>query len=130
MSSSISIRQRVIKYLNAKRISKYRFYKDTGFSNGFLDKYGAIASDNCEKICQIYSDLNPEWLLTGRGDMQRTDRVMLTESQLKHKTKDVIIQMFIDLSLKNEALEQENLILSTRLAVYESDGIAADSDVE
>ena len=38
--------------------------------------------------------------------------------------------MFIDLSLKNEALEQENLILSTRLAVYESDGIAADSDVE
>lgn len=63
------IKERLLKYLDFKGVTRYKFYKDTGLSNGFLDKEGAIGSDKCEKICYQYSDINPTWLLTGRGNM-------------------------------------------------------------
>lgn len=63
------VQQRILKYLDFKGVSRYKFYKDTGLSNGYLDKKGAIGSDKCELICSIYSDLNPSWLITGNGNM-------------------------------------------------------------
>lgn len=65
----MSIRERVIKYLDFKGITKYQFYKETGFSNGFLDKPGTIGADKCEKIIYLYSDINLNWLVTGNGEM-------------------------------------------------------------
>jgi len=69
------IRQRIIKYLDYKGVSKYKFYKDTGLSNGFLDKEGAIGSDKCEKISYQYPDLSLEWLITGYGEMLKNQIV-------------------------------------------------------
>jgi hypothetical protein len=63
------IRERIIQFIDYKGISKYKFYQDTGFSNGFLDKEGAIGSDKCEKISYVYPDINLEWLITGNGEM-------------------------------------------------------------
>jgi FtsZ-binding cell division protein ZapB len=65
----MDIRNRLIKYLIYKNISKYKFYQKTGFSNGFLDKSGAIGSDKCEKICSEFPDINLEWLITGKEPM-------------------------------------------------------------
>jgi phage repressor protein C with HTH and peptisase S24 domain len=65
----MGIRERLIKYLIYKNISKYKFYQKTGFSNGFLDKSGAIGSDKCEKICYEFPDINLEWLITGKEPM-------------------------------------------------------------
>jgi len=68
----MTIRERVIYFLEYKSISKYRFYKETGISNGFLDKDGAIGSDKCAIICSHYHELNPEWLLLEKGKMLRS----------------------------------------------------------
>lgn len=62
-------RERVVKYLEDKKISRYRFYKITGLSNGFLDKKGNIRADLCEKICSYFDDLSMNWLITGKGEM-------------------------------------------------------------
>ena len=62
-------RERVVKYLDSKGISRYRFYKTTGLSNGFLDKKGNIRADLCEKICSHFEDLDLNWLITGKGEM-------------------------------------------------------------
>lgn len=70
----MNIIERIKEYLDFKGISKYRFYQDTGFSNGFLDKNSNIGSDKCERIIYQYSDVNPEWLLTGCGSMIRIDQ--------------------------------------------------------
>ena len=56
-------------------ISKYKFYKETGLSNGFLDKKGSIGADKCEIIYYHYSDLNLEWLITGKGDKIKNSSV-------------------------------------------------------
>lgn len=66
-------KERLLQYLDYKGITKYRFYQDTGISNGFLLKNRNIGSDKCELICSYYSDLSVEWLVMGRGDMIRKD---------------------------------------------------------
>lgn len=65
----MTIRERVIHFLEYKRMTKYRFYKETGISNGFLDKKGAIGSDKLKLMCDKYPDLNPLWLLLEKGEM-------------------------------------------------------------
>lgn len=59
----------MLQYLEKKGISKYKFYKETGLSNGFLDKGENIGSDKCEIILSHYPDIRAEWLITGRGEM-------------------------------------------------------------
>ncbi|MEA4935799.1 MAG: hypothetical protein VB102_04055 [Paludibacter sp.] len=112
------IRERIIQYLFLKGISRYRFYKETGLSNGFLDKEGAINSDNCEKICSCYKDLNPEWLLMGTGEMLRyAEGVALVNSYTrKNKTNnvtsvEVLVNKIVELSSENSLLKNENATL-------------------
>lgn len=69
----MAIIARIVNYLDYKGITKYRFYKDLGFGNGLLNKDGNIGSDKCEKILSYYIDINPDWLLTGKGNMLRDD---------------------------------------------------------
>jgi hypothetical protein len=112
------IRERIIQYLLLKGVSRYRFYKDTGLSNGFLDKSGALNSDNCEKICYCYDDLNPEWLLLGKGEMLRNADVTISEGTNGQKSKannnasvEVLVNKIVELSSENSLLKNENAIL-------------------
>lgn len=65
--------QRIKEYIDYKRLSVRKFEESIGFSNGaFSSQYKnkkAIGVDKVEKILEVYSDLNPVWLLTGKGDM-------------------------------------------------------------
>lgn len=65
---------RIREYLDYKGITRYRFYRETGLSNGFLDKNSNISTDKCEKIIYQYPDVNPEWLITGKGEMLRSEQ--------------------------------------------------------
>ena len=71
----------MLQYLENKGISKYKFYKDNGISNGFLDKEGSIRSDICEKISYQYEDINLIWLITGKGEMLLKDQEQLAGVQ-------------------------------------------------
>lgn len=77
----MTARERLRKFIDYKGISKYRFYKETGLSNGFLDKDGNIGSDKCEKIYYLYPDLNLIWLITGEGEMLLHANNMISISQ-------------------------------------------------
>lgn len=69
------IQERIIQYIENKGLSKYKFYNETGISNGFLNKKGAIRTDKFEKILVRYPDISPEWLLTGKGSMLKSEEV-------------------------------------------------------
>ncbi len=77
--------ERILQYLESKGISKYKFYKETGLSNGFLDKSKSIGTDKCEIINNHYHDLNIEWLVTGKGNMlvNNIDKTKYIEGQQK-----------------------------------------------
>lgn len=118
MTNFPSIRDRISEYLLLKGISKYRFYQETGLSNGFLDKAGSINSDNCEKICYVYPDLDPEWLLTGKGNMLRNyDR--LDEGNVeKSASLEALVRKIVELSSENTLLKKENENLKRKIVGY------------
>ena len=63
--------ERLLQFVEYKGISKYEFHKKNGLSNGFLDKSRAIGTDKCARILENYPEINPEWLITGEGEMIR-----------------------------------------------------------
>jgi hypothetical protein len=85
----MGINERIIQYLVSKSITKYRFYKETGLSNGFLDKKGNIGSDKCEIIAKCYPDLNIEWAITGNGYMFKNEVACNKNSEDKIEKENV-----------------------------------------
>lgn len=69
------ILERIKQYIDYKSISVAAFEKSIGMSNASfgkcLKKGGAIGTDKLENILSVYSDISPNWLLTGKGDMLR-----------------------------------------------------------
>ncbi|MXS70254.1 hypothetical protein GSF70_03410 [Flavobacteriaceae bacterium W22] len=60
---------RILQIIDYKGITKSKFYKDTGLSNGFLDKVKDIGVSKLDYILKAYPDINIKWLISGDGDM-------------------------------------------------------------
>lgn len=69
-------KERLLYYLEFKGVSKSNFFEKTLIKRGFLDadKMAASVSDAfIAKIIASYSDLNIEWLVSGKGEMLRKE---------------------------------------------------------
>lgn len=66
-------KQRILQFIDYKGLSKNKFYKETGMSNGILDKKSGLSMDSVEKFYSTFNEVNPEWLLTGEGEMLKSD---------------------------------------------------------
>lgn len=97
---------RIIQYLDKKGITNYRFCKDIGVSNAFLSRERSIGTDKCEIILKTYTDLNPTWLLTGKGEMILKDIVPV----------DQRIQSILDLNKE----DQERILITIDALVRDS----------
>jgi len=93
---------RLIKYLEYKKISAYSFEKICLVANGYLKKQqrgkGSIGSDILERIHKNYFDLDLVWLVSGEGNMidmeaadKETKKLLLREEQ-HYYTKDEMIK--------------------------------------
>jgi phage repressor protein C with HTH and peptisase S24 domain len=70
-------KERLLLFLESENIKKAEFYRSTGLSNGYLDKNANLSSKNIEKIISCYTNLSPEWLISGTGKMYRDENVHL-----------------------------------------------------
>ena len=74
------ILERIKEYIDFKGITVAAFERSVGMSNASFSKSlknkGAIGTDKLENILSIYSDISPEWLLTGEGEMLKSKRTM------------------------------------------------------
>jgi len=79
-----NIMGRIKQYLDFKGISNRQLELSTGMSNGSfssqLKKNKTIGVDRLENILNTYDDINPEWLLTGKGSMLRQTKVSKTSN--------------------------------------------------
>lgn len=89
--------KRVKEYIDFKGITNQKLEKEIGYSNGAfatqLKANKSIGSDKLENILTKFTDINPEWLLTGEGNMLREpkDRLIAeTTDTFNFKTSDEV----------------------------------------
>ena len=83
----MTTKEKIIKYLNFKNISKRDFYRQTGLSNGFLDSGKHIGSDNIKLIVDNYHDLNLDWLVMDEGEMIKPNVQNLSYNENRTKSR-------------------------------------------
>ena len=76
----MKITERILQILEYKGITEYKFNKDLGFSNGFLNKSREISTDKYANILSYFPDVNPYWLLTGKGQMLKQQEKTISQS--------------------------------------------------
>lgn len=63
------IKERIKKYLEAKRLSVREFERACGLGNGVVSRISKTTSPATLNKIASHSDLNIDWLLTGEGEM-------------------------------------------------------------
>ncbi len=103
----MSIVTRILEIIEYKQINKSKFYRETGLSNGFLDKVKDIGATKIENILNTYKDIDSNWLITGKGQMlssrNKTNLVLnelstlqLIDHLLEHKDELIQNETFRD----------------------------------
>ena len=80
----MSVKERLIEFLEQKEISQSKFEKLVGLSNGFVNNIGdSIRTRSMLKITLVYPELNTSWLLTGQGDMLNPELVSASDLSIR-----------------------------------------------
>lgn len=91
---------RLFTYLRRKGIPHTRFEKEVGFSNGYLNTQLKRNSDLGEsairKIVDYCLDIDPIWLLTGRGSMLKEDAPQAPQPA---ESADIVHIPIVDISV-------------------------------
>lgn len=65
-----SVKKRLIEYLRYKKITQTEFTRALGVSSTYVGAMRkGIPAVKLKKICEMYPDLNRDWLLYGEGEM-------------------------------------------------------------
>lgn len=82
--------ERILQIIDFKSISKNQFYKETGLSNGFLDKVKDIGVSKLELILKTYPEINPEFIIFGKGSMFKNEENLsvIQEEQAPYYTRN------------------------------------------
>lgn len=95
MRENSILKERIMQFLDFKNVRRNKFYADTGVSNGVLSQSNGLSEDNLMRFLNFYTDVNPEWLLTGKGTMLLKDKDSAGINPINgnRKTKDVILDI-------------------------------------
>lgn len=109
-----TIKERLLAYLNEKRISKSEFGRSIGVSAAYVNSIRkSIQPDKLDAIIAKYPDLNINWLMTGTGEMTRLAGFSAGTSEATIKYfKNVSASMHQALELENPSeYETEDIVL-------------------
>lgn len=77
----MSVKERLIEYLDFKGISKSNFGRAIGVSSAYVTSIRkSIDDEKVLRISEKYPDLNINWLLYGEGEMLKTSTAEQTET--------------------------------------------------
>lgn len=88
MTNFSTQKERILQFIDYKGISKNKFYIETGISNGVLDKKSGLSMDTVEKFYSKYPEINPEWLLTGKGEMIKPNIKETSSNEMRNKMRN------------------------------------------
>ncbi len=114
-----------MQYLEYKGISKYKFYQETGITNGILSKNNGISEENLLNFLSCYRDISPNWLLTGEGSMlicekiHHADKISAESPKaaidpVQNNTTDMISHHDADVSILTNKIEMLERIIASK----------------
>lgn len=66
----MTAKDRLLEFLDYIKIGQNKFEANIGIANGYINNNkGSIGTKIIEKILDVYPELSIEWLITGKGDM-------------------------------------------------------------
>lgn len=104
MENLAKIKQRVIYFVESQKIKKEDFYKKISSNGGnFRGKSlsSELSGDKIAEILAIYPEINPEWLVLGKGNMLKDMSIKFIES-INQQNKDEQNTEIIASSLDND----------------------------
>lgn len=69
MQENSLIKKNILKFIEYKGISKYKFYQKTGITRGILDQNNGMNEENAAKFLAYFPEVDANWLMTGEGEM-------------------------------------------------------------
>ncbi len=115
--------RRVKKIISYLGISISAFEKSVGLSNNSIQtaikRNSNLKDETLNSILSKYTEVSPEWLLTGEGEMLKKGAVSVQENAEIGELKDKIIKLYErieELSKKNEELAKQNKMLQDAAA--------------
>ena len=124
------LKRRILEYADSKGIKKYEIYQNTGISNGVLSQKGGLSEDNVMRFLSHYSDLSPEWLLTGKGAMLRGQSAPEVAPPPSEPAFPGFIEEIKSLSVKVGRLEAENEHLRAAIEAKQREIEAKQREIE
>ena len=68
------LKQKILSFIDYKRITKATFYQETDITRGILDQNNGLSEENLLKFLAKYKEISLDWLLLGEGQMIRTNK--------------------------------------------------------
>ncbi|MDR0831006.1 MAG: helix-turn-helix domain-containing protein [Prevotellaceae bacterium] len=111
-----TINERIRFFLKSKKITIQSFEKSIGRTNRYLGHTESPTSNVLADIMRVYSELNIEWLITGNGEMKKTENVQKNDVFQENSS------VFIGNNNKKSTIEvnydtQKNLIVEKALKI-------------
>lgn len=114
---------RIIQFIDYKRISKREFASKVGISHSLIGKSNSIGSDKLESILSVYPEINPTWLITGHGNMIMQGENV--ESMQGKQSKDLIYK---ELDNQEPVKKRTDKKRETILSKLEEEGNISEGD--
>lgn len=110
MEKKTTQKDRILEFLGNQKISKNKFYAETGVANGTLDKRSGVTGDTIRKIYTAYPEINLEWLITGQGNMIKSPFITINGNAKSIREKYASVT-----NMDPESISEENFILNSSL---------------
>ncbi len=126
------IKERIIQLIEFKKIPKEEFYTRIGMTSANFRgqaKKTPINSTAIENILSEIPDVNPQWLLTGKGSMLKSARDESIDPMDKELIRELIArvgelsQQLGEQTKENEHLYQKNIELQSKINELKESGI-------
>ncbi|MGQ1944530.1 hypothetical protein [Ornithobacterium rhinotracheale] len=123
-----NIKERVLYLSENVEVTKQEFFRKIGITYGNFTgkkKERPLNSDAIENILLIYPETNPEWLLTGEGEMLKTPAKaedptqQVAETQATYNNTAHLEEKIAFLQRENQLLQENKALLEDKVKSLE-----------